>query len=113
MKKLPIVLCTLGLSIGLLGTSVVGATSDSSKSFAKMEISNNTQDKNEGVQPRWAVSFAKGFASGVAGAAAAKAATNGFGKSSADYSGYTCGYASAGGMVGGHAPEMEIEEFGR
>ncbi|MED1270806.1 hypothetical protein P4U03_30560 [Bacillus mycoides] len=108
MKKLPIIVCTLGVSIGLLGTSVVGATSDSSKSFTKAEISNAVQDTSEGVQPRWwanQVGKAVGSALVCSGAVGNKAwSTNGSAGTN---------YASAGGMVGGHAPEMEIEEFGR
>ncbi|MCI0766703.1 hypothetical protein [Bacillus sp. TL12] len=112
MKKLPIIACTLGLSLGLLGTSVIGAASDSSKSFAKEEISTAVEDNNEGVQPRWLGKFAKGFAKGVAGSAALNAATNGIGSSSSGGYSSSC-YASAGGMVGGHAPAIDVAEFGR
>ncbi|MDL2419114.1 hypothetical protein AVT_13110 [Bacillus tropicus] len=113
MKKLPIIVCTLGLSVGLLGTSAVGAASDSSNAMVKEKaLAVSEQNSNEGVQPRWAGKAAT-WAAGVLGGLAFEAAKNSSGSSSSSggYSG-SC-YASAGGMVGGHAPEMDRVEFGR
>ena len=64
------------------------------------------------MQPRWAGKAAT-WAAGVLGGLAFEAAKNSSGSSSSSggYSG-SC-YASAGGMVGGHAPEMDRVEFGR
>ncbi|PHC60473.1 hypothetical protein COF05_00075 [Bacillus pseudomycoides] len=99
IEKIPVVLGALGLSFGLLGTSVVGAASNSSKGFAKEKsVAGTEQTKSNGVQLRWWPHVVM----------------DPMGKPvySSSSSNSMC-YASAGGIVGGHAPEMKIEEFGR
>ncbi|MCI0766702.1 hypothetical protein [Bacillus sp. TL12] len=110
MKKLPIIACTLGLSLGLLGTSVVGAASDSSKSFVKEKISTVEQNNDEGVQPRWAAKVAGAVGGFVGGMLADSNALKSKAWSTNGSKGTN--YASAGGMVGGHAPAADIPEFG-
>ena len=101
MKKIPIILGTLGLSFGLLGTSVIGASSDSTKGLVKEKsVAGTEQTKDNGVQLRW---WSNNAIMDPVGKTV-------FASSSSSSS--MC-YASAGGMVGGHAPEMEIKEFGR
>jgi len=113
MKKIPVILGVLGLSVGLLGTSAVGAASDSSSAMVKEKtLAASEQNSNEGVTPRWAGKVAKSFVTGFASSAAVNALVSG--SKSSDVSGYGgSGYASCGGLVGGHAPEMDRVEFGR
>ncbi|HDR7436882.1 MULTISPECIES: hypothetical protein [Bacillus] len=103
MKKIPIILGTLGLSLGLLGTSVIGASSDSTKGLVKEKsVAGTEQTKGNGVQLRW---WSNNAIMDPVGKTT-------FLSSSSSSSSSMC-YASAGGMVGGHAPEMDIKEFGR
>ncbi|MED1270804.1 hypothetical protein P4U03_30550 [Bacillus mycoides] len=102
MKKKPIFFCTLGISIGLLSTSVIGATSDTLKTFVKEDTASAVEQTNsEGVQPRWIFGKAK---SNI---------PQEFVISRSVPANSNVGYASAGGLVGGHAPAIDIEEFGR
>lgn len=103
MKKGSVVLCTLGLSLGLLGTSFTGAVSDSAKSVVKEKaVTDMTVANNEdGVQPRWVGDVAKSVGLGAVGSAVYNAMKSGASAASNSHSSGT--YASAGGLVGSRA----------